>query len=155
MSIDEDASDLEENHGDELEPLGPNMSPKEQWSHYTKYFYLLCKLLFYGALGYGTWWVMTSLGSVLFPLFISLMIAYLLDPVVDMMEEKGIPRTVGILICILLGLLLLTFVLLFLYPTLSRQIGNIANRVPQLIELVQTKTIPGSKRRLHTRCRRL
>jgi predicted PurR-regulated permease PerM len=144
MSVNEDASDLDNDlyEGDKLDPLGPQMKPHEQWSHYTRYFYLLCKLLFFSAVVYAIYWVLTTLSSVVFPLFISLLVAYLLDPVVDIMEERSIPRTVGILVCLFAGLLLVFFVSLFLYPTLARQIGNIADRVPQLIEVVQTRTIP-------------
>jgi predicted PurR-regulated permease PerM len=144
MSVNEDASDLDKDvyEEDGLDPLGPHMAPHEQWSHYTRYFYLLCKVAFFAVAIYAVYLVLTSLSSVIFPLFISLLIAYLLDPLVDVMEERRIPRTVGILIC-LLGILLLVFVVsMFLYPTLARQIGNVVDRVPKLIELIQTKTIP-------------
>ncbi|MGM0555726.1 MAG: AI-2E family transporter [Myxococcota bacterium] len=144
MSENEDASgrDTELYESGQRDPLGPYMEPHEQWSRYTRYFYLLCKLVFFSALIYGGYWLLGTLSSVVFPLFISLLIAYLLDPVVDRMEERSIPRSLGIVICLFAGLLLAFFVSLFLYPTLARQIGNVAERVPQLIELVQTRTIP-------------
>ncbi|MFP4597194.1 MAG: AI-2E family transporter [Persicimonas sp.] len=118
------------------------MSPEAQWSHYTRYLFLLAKLLFFGLIAAAGLWMLDSLSSVLFPLFISLLIAYLLDPGIDWFEARGINRTVGILIFLAAGLTILGGVALFLYPTLARQLGNIVDKAPQLVDLAQNRTLP-------------
>ncbi|MFN7141266.1 MAG: hypothetical protein ACK4UN_18215, partial [Limisphaerales bacterium] len=46
-----------------------------------------------GLLFWGLGWVLDKLTPVLLPLALAGVIAYLLDPVVDFLERKGIPRT--------------------------------------------------------------
>jgi len=46
---------------------------------------------------WGGFWVITRLSSVLLPLAIAGILAYLLDPVVDFLENRRIPRTRAIL----------------------------------------------------------
>lgn len=43
-------------------------------------------------------WLLTTLSSVLLPLAIAAVIAYLFDPVVDLLQARGIPRVRGILL---------------------------------------------------------
>src|SRR5437773_4609312 len=46
-----------------------------------------------GLLCWGFGWVINRLSSVLFPLAVAGVIACLLDPVVDFLEQKRVPRT--------------------------------------------------------------
>lgn len=50
-----------------------------------------------GLMVWGGFWVITRLSSVLLPLAIAGILAYLLDPVVDFLENRRIPRTRAIL----------------------------------------------------------
>lgn len=50
-----------------------------------------------GLMVWGGFWVITRLSSVLLPLTIAGILAYLLDPVVDFLENRRIPRTRAIL----------------------------------------------------------
>jgi predicted PurR-regulated permease PerM len=118
------------------------MTHADQWSHYSRYLYLLSKLLFFGLIIWLATWLLGSLSQVLFPIFVSLLIAYLLDPGIDWLEERGVKRTPGILLFLFIGLVGLVGIVLFLYPTITRQIGNIVKRVPELIDLLQNDAIP-------------
>lgn len=122
------------------------LTPSAQWSHYSRYVYLLSKLLFFGII-LGIAIVLTrSLASVLFPIFVSLMIAYLLDPGIDWLEERRVNRTVGILLYIFLGLLGMAGIVLFLYPTIARLVVSLVNKAPQLFDLIQREQIPWFER---------
>lgn len=137
-----EGSQLNTTQASEEPPDHHQLSPADQWSHYSRYLYLLAKLLFVGLIIGAGYWLLDRLSSVLFPIFVSLLIAYLLDPGIDWMEERGVKRTIGILIFLFIGLLASVGIILFLYPTVARQIGNIVQKVPQLVDLIQQRTIP-------------
>ena len=113
-----------------------------QWVHFRRYPYLLAKLVFFAALIAGLYWVLQQVSAVIFPLFMALLLAYILNPTVGMLEKKGIPRPLGILL-IIIGLLGFVFVFsLFLYPTIADQIRKIGERAPQVWEVIEEQTIP-------------
>ncbi|TDP77587.1 AI-2E family transporter [Bradymonas sediminis] len=122
------------------------LTPSAQWSHYSRYVYLLSKLLFFGIiLGIGVW-LTQSLAAVLFPIFVSLLIAYLLDPGIDWLEGRRVNRTVGILLYIFLGVLAMAGMVLFLYPTIARLVMSLVHKAPGLFEMLQKEQIPWFER---------
>lgn len=74
---------------------------------------------------------------VITPFFIAFALAYLLDPVVDCMQEKQIPRTPAILILMFFffGTLLLAGALFL--PMLQIQVEKLAEHAPEYIRAVQ------------------
>lgn len=114
----------------------------ENWRVYTRYPFILAKFLVWGGAATLVYLSLSTIGDVLFPVFVSMVIAYLLDPVVDWFEERGYSRTVGILFVMLGGLLLGTGFVLFLYPTFVAQIDRVIQRAPELLEMLRTRTIP-------------
>jgi predicted PurR-regulated permease PerM len=118
------------------------LTPAAQWSHYSRYVYLLSKLLFFGIITAAALWALGSLGAVIFPIFVSLLIAYLLDPGIDWLEARGVNRTVGILLYIFLGLIGMAGIVLFLYPTIARLVVSLVSNAPKLVDLVQNEQIP-------------
>lgn len=125
-----DTSDLDEL----LEP--------DNWRSYTRYPFIFAKLLVWGGIATVVYLCLSTIGDVLFPVFVSMVIAYLLDPVVDWFEERDFNRTVGILFVLLGGLLFGAGFVGFLYPTFVAQIDRVIQRAPELIELLRTQTIP-------------
>ena len=80
--------------------------------------------------------------SVLVPLFLAFLVAYLFDPVIDRMEAWGIRRGLGILLLAIgLGGLLVLGVLVVL-PEASRQIHRFSARLPGYRDAVQTRLGP-------------
>lgn len=122
------------------------LTPSAQWSHYSRYVYLLSKLLFFGIILGIAVWLTQSLAAVLFPIFVSILIAYLLDPGIDRLEEKGVNRTVGIVLYIFLGMVAMAGMVLFLYPTIARLVLSVVSKAPQLVDLIQTEQIPWLER---------
>ena len=86
----------------------------------------------------GTIWLTISARGALFPIVISFILAYLLNPVVRIMEEKKIPRTAGILL-LLLSLGVFIFLLwLALAPLVEKQIVTFGKRLPGYIEVLES-----------------
>jgi predicted PurR-regulated permease PerM len=74
--------------------------------------------------------------------FLAMLIAYLLDPVVDWFEQRKLSRTIGIFLCLLAGILCLFVFVLFLFPTVRHIIERITTGVPQLILMLETRALP-------------
>jgi len=86
------------------------------------------------------------MGNVLAPLLVALVLAYLLDGIVELLHGLLIPRIVAIAVVSLLCLLIVLFMLLTLIPLLSEQFGRLLGEVPEqvaairgLLEDIQTR----------------
>ena len=66
------------------------------------------------------------------PLVIAFAIAYVLDPVIDRFEARGLPRKLAIAVVILLGLVLATLFVLLLIPPIAGQLRELGPRIREL-----------------------
>lgn len=73
-----------------------DLDSKSFWLRYRRYPFLLAKFVFFSLVAYVVWSILQSIDSVLFPVLLSLLLAYLLDPAVDWFEDRGFSRTTGI-----------------------------------------------------------
>ncbi len=85
-------------------------------------------------------WLLFTLRAVLAPVFFAFLIAYMLDPLVDRIEEsrllrgRTIGRAVGIAV-LLLGLFAIAaFSMLVILPMVYEEIANFVRRLPGLVE---------------------
>ncbi len=87
-------------------------------------------------------WLFYLLSPVLMPFFVSALLAYLGDPIVDKLEEKKLSRTVSV--SIVFSVLVLTFLLLLfvLLPMLASQIAALFKRLPEYVTLVHSMLQP-------------
>jgi predicted PurR-regulated permease PerM len=121
---------------------GNGLTEAQLWFHYTRYPYLLAKIATF-ALGIAiVYWAFTAIEAVLFPVLVSLLIAYLLDPAIDKLEERGWSRTRAIMVLIGIGVGVGTLFVLFLYPTIAHAIQKMTLGGPKLFEMIQSKGIP-------------
>ena len=82
--------------------------------------------------------VVYELRGVLTPIFTALGIAYLLDPVVDRFEARGIPRGIGITIVLTLLALTVTLFSLLVLPGVIREVSQFLSDLPnELADLVR------------------
>lgn len=75
-------------------------------------------------------WILDTTGFLLAPFVLALVLAYMLDPLVDLLVARGLPRTpaIGALaLPVLAGLALLLF---FGVPAAGKQIGELIQRAP-------------------------
>lgn len=84
-------------------------------------------------------WLLFTLRSVLAPIFFAFLIAYMLDPLVDRIEQsrllrdRSIGRAVGIAV-LLLGVFAITAVsLLVIFPMVYEEIASFVKRLPGLV----------------------
>jgi len=109
------------------------------------YIQIAIRLIVLAAVCVTIYWLGSTLGSVLFPVIVSIILAYLLDPVIRRLQKLGIPRAFGIIILLLLGLSLLVLFATFFYPVIRTQILTLSDRLPALVSTVQTKILPWLK----------
>jgi len=87
---------------------------------------------------WGLGWVLRLLAPVIWPLAIAGVIAYLLDPVVDFLERKSVPRQRAILLVFGAGLLLVAGFFASIVPRLIHETGDLVAAVPAYSRQIQT-----------------
>ena len=82
------------------------------------------------------------LHPILTPFLVGIVLAYLMDPLVDRLELLGLGRTLGVFLVFLVFLSLLTGSLLVVLPVLFREVGSLVQSIPGFILLMQETTGP-------------
>lgn len=83
--------------------------------------------------------VINRLSPVLWPLAVAGVIAYLLDPVVDYLERKGVPRARAILCVFALAIMVIAGLFSTVVPRLVQETQNLARSVPGYVERAQQR----------------
>lgn len=83
-----------------------------------------------------------GLQDVLTPIFLAFVIAYMLDPLVDRLEARKIPRGIGILLVMVGFVVALAGFLLFVIPSLVEDIIRVAKDVPRRVAVLATSIEP-------------
>ena len=124
------------------EPIRPTLHPAVQWERYGRYPYLLAKLVFWVAIVAGLLWFLTTISAVAFPIFVSILIAYILSPAVTKLEGWGISRSLGIVVLIMAVGGFFTVFGWFLYPTMADQVERVGERADDVVEVLEDQTLP-------------
>ncbi len=103
------------------------MTESQRW-------FLLIVTLVLGALVY-------VLAPVLAPFLVGALLAYLFDPVADRLEVK-LGRTGAVVTVFVFMTALMALTVLLLLPQLGRQIQVMLERVPMVIDLIETRVVP-------------
>jgi len=77
------------------------------------------------------------LRTILTPFFIAFFLAYLLDPPIDALEKRKIPRMVGIVSFLILLVFLLVLLVFILYPIIKLQLDNLIEHIPDYIKTIR------------------
>lgn len=96
-------------------------------------------MAFLGLLIWGTGQILQVLSPVLWPLAVAGVLAYLLDPVVDLLETKRVPRTRAILVVFALAVALFLGLVGSVVPTVVRETRDLAEEIPVYAQRVQTR----------------
>jgi putative permease len=78
------------------------------------------------------------LGEMLTPVFAGLVIAYLLEGIVGLLEKLKIPRFIGVLLTFLFFMICMVMLILWLLPLLSGQIVQLVQDLPAMITSAQS-----------------
>lgn len=102
----------------------------------------LAMALFLGFVAAALWglgWLAQKLSTVLLPLAVAGIFAYLLDPLVDAFEKMRVPRVRAILLVFFLGLMFVLILSATVVPRLVVETQELVNQVPQLADQVEDK----------------
>lgn len=91
------------------------------------------------ALIWGLGQALQILAPVIWPLAIAGVIAYLLDPVVDKLETRGVPRTRAILMVFACAVVLMLGLLGSVVPQIVTETHDLASRVPGYSQKIQSR----------------
>jgi predicted PurR-regulated permease PerM len=89
------------------------------------------------ALVWGLGKILEILSPVVWPLAVAGVMAYLLDPVVDYLERKAIPRTRAIVLVFVVAVVLLLGMVASVVPQLLTESRDLALRIPSYTERLQ------------------
>lgn len=81
-------------------------------------------------------WLLDTLGGVLAPFIVAIVIAYIFDPLVDRLEAKRVPRLAGVAILALPVLAGIALLVIFGIPALADQVEELVDQVPEAVERV-------------------
>lgn len=81
------------------------------------------------------------LDEILLPFVVGFAIAYLLDPVADLLERWHLPRWAAAALITLSAIVSVVALVLLLVPLLQAQLVDFAARVPQYLELVRERAV--------------
>jgi predicted PurR-regulated permease PerM len=114
---------------DKLAALRPlNMTPTARW-----------QLLFtVSALALALY----LLAPILTPFAVAALFAYLGDPAVDRLEERGLSRTWAVSVVFLAIVLVITAIVLILVPLIESQVSRLIDKLPSYVETVRTRLLP-------------
>ncbi|WP_110647211.1 AI-2E family transporter [Salinicola peritrichatus] len=87
-------------------------------------------------------WLLVLLEPILMPFFVSMILAYLGDPVTDWLEARGLSRRLAVSVVFLMLGVIVVGGLLILVPMLGRQIGQLFEALPDVFNWVQATILP-------------
>jgi len=88
-------------------------------------------ILLYSQLNFILGPIITIISAILAPLVISFILYYLLTPIVDFFEKKGVRRLWSIIGIYVLFVVLLTLLIIWLVPVLQEQFSNLIDSIPE------------------------
>ena len=92
------------------------------------------------------WWVLFFLfflgfiylfSDILLPFVAGMILAYILDPVADKLEDMGLSRMAATATILIVSLLFFILALLIVVPLLSKQLGEFIEQIPNYIKALQ------------------
>jgi len=116
------------------------MNDAERWNTHRRYVYILAKVALAAVVLTVAWFVFEQLSDVLINIGISFLVAYLLDPLVDWFEARGINRTVAIFLLMVVGLGLLVAAFFIFAPTIVNEFSEVAQKtLPNLVDTARER----------------
>ncbi|QMT40168.1 AI-2E family transporter [Neisseria shayeganii] len=88
--------------------------------------------------------------DILTPFVTAAVLAYILNPLVEKLRDRGIKRGIAAMLVMVFALLVLLALLLIVVPMLIQQFGNLVARLPVLFSFVQDKALPWINGHLNT-----
>lgn len=103
--------------------------PYRKESQFIRRLILIISLIFIG-------WMIAELGFAILPFAISFLIAYLLNPFINNLKKKNIPRWLSALVIDLLFLGIITAVAIYIFPIIFSQLDDALKKISTLVTSV-------------------
>lgn len=87
-------------------------------------------------------WLLALLEPILMPFFISMILAYLGDPLTDALEARGLSRRLAVSVVFLVLSLAIGTACLIIIPLLGRQLAQLVEAIPIILAWVQSTVLP-------------
>lgn len=87
-------------------------------------------------------WLLWLLGPILTPFLAGAVLAYILDPVVEWLVRRRVPRAVAAALVLLLGFVVLLALFLIVTPLIRKEAAELAGRVPALLDRLDASLAP-------------
>jgi len=81
-------------------------------------------------------WLLSETGTLLAPFVLALVLAYILDPLVDRLEARGMSRSFAVILLVLPAVASLAGIFLIFVPAAFRQLGEVLQDIPTLFERI-------------------
>lgn len=104
------------------------------------YILFIILLVYVVSLIFKEWGILSFIGkmlSMISPLFIGFLLAWLLNPMVQKLQKRGINRTISVIISYLVLVVGIYLIFAFTIPSLGTQISDILAAVPNIVEDVK------------------
>lgn len=89
--------------------------------------------------------------SILVPFLLASLLAYAFDPVVDLLEKKGFPRSASICLIFALIVVALFLILFFVLPTLQDQLTKMFKQLPSYLTHLHQEVVPSIEKQFGVR----
>ncbi|MCP1197951.1 AI-2E family transporter [Notoacmeibacter sp. MSK16QG-6] len=96
------------------------------------------RVLFWGGLALAVLLMLWVFRSVLMPFVVGMLLAYFLDPVADMLERRGLSRTLAAIVILVVAIAVLMLGFVLIVPVLANQLSGFVERLPTLLSNLQT-----------------
>ncbi len=94
-------------------------------------------------LGIGCFfWLLASLSNILSPFLIAAILAYILNPLVLRLTERGVKRALAAMVVMVGSFLMVLLLFLIVVPMLITQLDALFNHIPVLMTFVREKALP-------------
>jgi len=90
-------------------------------------------------------WLLWLLAPVLTPFFLAAILAYMLQPLVWRLDRHGVPRSLAVLLMLLLEALVLVVLALTVLPMFLREISQAAGQLPDFLDRMDATLAPWIK----------
>lgn len=100
------------------------------------------KYIILGLLLFGFCYFLNAVGSILLPFIMGVLIAYLLGPLVDKIEKKGIARWLASLLIVLIFFTSFVAIVVWLLPVVYKQALSLVSKVPGYFNYLIDKLVP-------------
>ncbi len=79
-------------------------------------------------------WLLKTLGTLLAPFILALVLAYILDPIVDRLQRRGMPRALAVATLAVPALTAIVLLLIFGVPAVAQQVQALVEQLPAALQ---------------------